>query len=93
MKAVLLLMSLLLVVIILLVQMDYTITRGTSRRIGQWPVVNEDVTGNTTFDGNLQNSGNGVTLTWVTAAGVCSLQYSSTAGDDATLIYSITNLL
>ena len=74
-------------------QMDYTITRGTSRRIGQWSVVNEDVTGNTTFDGNLQNSGNGVTLAWVTAAGVCSLEYSSTAGDDATLIYSITNLL
>lgn len=72
--------------------MYYTIIRGADKRTGVFTVVNEAVTGNTGNDEFTENSTTGITLTFTTATGTCTLSYTSTAGASATMNYSIVSL-
>lgn len=72
---------------------NYSILRGTSRRNGVFTVTLDPVTGATADDEYTENLSTGIIFTINNVAGLCSFQYSSSAGVNATMNYSITNLV
>jgi hypothetical protein len=72
---------------------NYAIMRGSNRRTGVFTVVLDPGTGATADDEYVENTSTGITFTINNVAGLCSFQYTSTVGVDATLNYSITNLV
>lgn len=71
---------------------NYTIIRGVNRRSGVFTVVNNQVSGYTANDEFTENGSTGITFLIDNTAGVCTLQYSSTAGVSALMNYSLTTL-
>ena len=71
---------------------NYTITRGSARRIGTFTVSTEDLTGSTWNDSFQENNTTGISLNITNSLGVCLFIYSSTVGITGTINYSIVNL-
>ena len=71
---------------------NYTITRGSSRRIGTLTVSTSDLSGATWNDSYTENDPTGISLNVNNSLGVCLFIYSSTVGIPGTINYSIVNL-
>ena len=71
---------------------NYTITRGSARRIGTLTVSANDLSGATWNDSFTENNTTGISLNINNSLGVCLFVYSSTVGITGTINYSIVNL-